>query len=68
MARLISIEPAAEKTITHKDCGAKIGYFPNEVQNSVYEDYGGGRDTWYWIICPNCGKKVEVNNPYTPHT
>lgn len=63
MSRLIEIIPELEIEVIHKECGAKIGYFPKEVLSSVYHDMGGGSDAWYWIICPNCGKKVEVRNP-----
>lgn len=63
MARLKSIDVSKELEVTHRECGAVIGYFRNEVQNSVSYDYGGGSDEWYWIICPNCGEKVEVRNP-----
>lgn len=62
MARVIRIEPELEKQVTHKKCGALIGYYPKEVQSSVYHDYGGGSDTWYYIICPNCSEKIEVFN------
>lgn len=63
MARLIGIEPVEEKNITHRKCGAKIGYYPIEVQSAIHHDIGGGSDTWYYVICPNCGEKVIVNDP-----
>lgn len=61
MARLIEIVKSEERTVIHKDCGAKIGFYLNEVRSAVYHDYGGGSDTWYYIICPHCGEKVEVS-------
>lgn len=63
MARLVRIDKGKEKQVTHKKCGAVIAYFEREVKSSVYEDYGGGRETWYHIKCPNCGEKVEVSKP-----
>lgn len=60
MPRLIEIDKSQEKIVTHKDCGAKIGYFQSEVKNFVHHDYGGGSDLVYFIICPNCGEKVYV--------
>jgi hypothetical protein len=61
MPRLIELDKSVEKKVTHRECGAVIGYYQNEVQDGgVYEDYGGGRELWYYIVCPNCGKKVEV--------
>jgi DNA-directed RNA polymerase subunit RPC12/RpoP len=61
MPRLIEIIKDCEKTVIHTDCGAKIGYYLNEVKSYIKEDYGGGKDTVYYIICPNCGQKVVVN-------
>jgi hypothetical protein len=60
MARVIEILKDCEKIAIHNDCGAKIGYYQNEAKSYVHEDYGGGKDTIYYIICPHCGKNVEV--------
>ena len=60
MPRLIEIDKSVEKRVTHRDCGAVIGYYQNEVKDAIHEDYGGGSEKWYYIVCPNCGKKVEV--------
>ncbi len=60
MPRLIKIDKAKELRVTHKECGAVIGYFPNEVQSAQNYDYGGGSETWYFIECPNCKQNVEV--------
>lgn len=58
MAKLIRIDKTKAKRITHKDCGAVIEYFENEVQSYNKTDYGGGTDTYYYIICPNCKNKI----------
>lgn len=60
MPRLIEILKSEEKIVIHKECGAKIGYYWNEAKQAVHEDYGGGREVWYYILCPHCGEKVEV--------
>jgi hypothetical protein len=60
MPRLIEILKDCEKIVVHNDCGAKIGYYQTEVRSYVAHDYGGGSETIYFIICPNCGKQVEV--------
>jgi len=60
MARIIEIDKSTERKVTHRDCGAVIGYFQNEVRHETHYDYGGGSDLYYYIPCPNCGKKVEV--------
>jgi hypothetical protein len=60
MPRLIKINKAKELRVTHKECGAVIGYFPTEVNTAQNYDYRGGSETWYYITCPNCNKDVEV--------
>jgi len=61
MPRLIEISKAVEQQVTHRECGAVIGYFPNEVQDGgIYEDYGGNSERLFYIICPNCGHKLTV--------
>ena len=62
MPRLIEIDKCQEKRVTHKDCGAVIGYYENELQTCSYTDYGGGSNTDYFIICPHCGEKVVVKS------
>ncbi len=61
MPRLIKINKQHEKVVTHKECGAEIGYFQNEViKGHIHEDYGGGSEQMYYIVCPKCGKKIYV--------
>lgn len=61
MARVIEKNvKKVEKKIIHKACGAKIGYYQNEVKSYTYHDYGGGSDQVYYIVCPNCGENIEV--------
>ncbi len=62
MPKLIRIDPAELKT-KHKECGAVISYYPNEVKSAVHQDYGGGSEVCYYIICPHCEKKIEVEKP-----
>jgi len=59
MARVIRINKDKAKEITHSDCGAVIEYFENEVQYKSYGDYGGGRDSYGHLTCPNCGKVIQ---------
>jgi len=60
MARVIRIDPAVERTITHKECGAVIGYFENEVESkSISDYYGGGSDIFNYLRCPHCGKTIQ---------
>jgi len=59
MARVIRIDPAQEKTMTHSECGAEIGYFENEVVYRTIGDYGGGSDSYGHLTCPNCHKQIQ---------
>lgn len=63
MARVIRISKEVELEVTHNRCGAVIGYYPKEVEPRTVGDYGGGSDTHYVIICPNCKYEVEVPRP-----
>ena len=59
MARVIRIDPTVELTRTHKECGAVIGYFENEVESKSISDYGGGSDIYHHLRCPHCGKTIQ---------
>ena len=63
MPKLIKIDKSKQKKVTHDECGAVISYFTNEVDSAVSYDYGGGSERWFYIICPNCSKRVEVKQP-----
>jgi len=61
MARVIEVKvKSVEKIVVHKDCGAKIGYYQNEVKSYTHHDYGGGSDEVYYVVCPNCGENIIV--------
>lgn len=61
MARIIEIVKECEQIVIHNECGAKIGYYKNEIKSYVCHDYGGGSDKVYFIKCPNCGEYVIIN-------
>jgi len=58
--RIIEVSVKHEKRVTHKDCGAVIGYYLREVQERTYADYDGGSETIRFIICPHCGKEIHL--------
>jgi len=60
MVKVKKIKPPHKK-VHHKECGAVLEYYDNEVMDGgVHYDYGGGSEQLYYIICPNCGNKVLV--------
>jgi len=59
VAKLIKIDKKKAKRVTHSHCGAVVEYFESEVKSFLHTDYGGGTDTIYYIICPNCNKQIQ---------
>lgn len=60
--RIIEMMKEYEIETIHTECGAKVGYYPNEIlYNDIHEDYQKGKNGFYYIVCPNCGKKIEVD-------
>lgn len=59
MAKVIKIDKAKAKRITHDECGAVIEYFEKEVVKKWIKDYGGGSDEYSHLTCPNCGKVIQ---------
>jgi len=59
MAKVVKIKDP-ELQVTHKDCGAVIAYYPNELEEYNHQYYDGSSDLEYFLKCPNCGKKFKV--------
>ena len=60
MAKVIKIDKSKAKRITHSKCGAVIEYYQNEVISKVEDEpYGGGKDTYHYLKCPNCGEMIR---------
>ena len=60
MAKVVKIDKTKAKTRTHSDCGAVIEYFQYEVECKMEDEpYGGGRDMYSYLTCPNCGKRMR---------
>lgn len=41
-------------------CGAVLHVVPADIHEATYSDYGGGSDTSYWFVCPECGASTYV--------
>jgi peptide subunit release factor 1 (eRF1) len=62
MARIIELNiKEVEKVIVHENCGAKIGYYLNDIQSYKKDYYDGSTDIIYFVVCPNCGKNINVD-------
>jgi ribosomal protein S27E len=52
--------PSLVKQCLCRNCGATLEYIPRDVQKEIHADYGGGRDTYEFIKCPDCDNKIGV--------
>ena len=43
-------------------CGALLLVSPRDVESSTSHDYGGGADTDYYFVCPECKVKTYVKS------
>lgn len=59
MPRVIRIEEPRDKQAKCQ-CGAVVGYHPDEVKSRHGTDYGGGPDGEEWIVCPNCNRQITL--------
>ena len=59
VVRVVRIDKKQMKQRTHKECGAVIEYFENEVVYKNISDYGGGSDRYGHLTCPHCGKTIQ---------
>jgi len=59
MAKVVGRDESVVKRSTCKSCAAIIEYTPNEVISYWASDYGGGRDEYHKLICPNCGSPMH---------
>ncbi len=60
MAKVIGFEERAKRQITHSRCAAIVEYVLTEVQSYIQTDYTGGTERVEYIVCPNCGEKIEI--------
>lgn len=62
MVTVVSTQPhpSVVKEAICRNCGSVLQYTPNDVKESKSYDYTGGYDIVKNIVCPPCGKKVNV--------
>lgn len=49
-----------KEAVCRDGCGATIGYVPNDIQSVYYRDYDGSGDSYKYIICCVCEKKIFI--------
>lgn len=59
MAKVVGRDESVVKRATCKNCASIIEYTPNEVTSYFASDYGGGRDEYFKLNCPNCGQVMH---------
>lgn len=54
------VKPQEAKQVKCRKCGSVLEYVFTEIQERTVADYGGGRDTYRFIVCPACANEVGV--------
>lgn len=57
--KVIGIDVQVVRRTTCPDCASILEFTNLDVQSGQYSCMGD-IDTWYWITCPTCSKRVEV--------
>lgn len=60
MPKVLGFDASMAKKCTCKNCTAIVEYIPSERKMKSIMDYGGFTDSYYVIVCPGCGKDIEV--------
>jgi hypothetical protein len=59
MVQIIDKDERHVHECTCRNCASRLRYTRSEVESYRHTDYGGGTDTYHYITCPSCGKRVE---------
>jgi hypothetical protein len=65
----MAIEVASEHPVDPLEtvcegCRYKLRYAPVDIQSRTNKDYGGGGTTAWWIVCPRCRTRTDVEAVY----
>lgn len=55
-------DPSVVKRHVCGNCGAVLEYVPRDIKSQTATDYGGGSDTWYYIVCPQCQNRQTIKH------
>jgi DNA-directed RNA polymerase subunit RPC12/RpoP len=64
MAVVIGKDESVGRDVSCRGCGSRVRYFKNDLRSYTKSDYAGGRDTYWEISCPGCGKDIPVSEWY----
>lgn len=48
------------KRVVCLNCGVTLEYVPNDVKVHIYKDISGTSDSYNYIDCPKCSKRIVV--------
>lgn len=62
VVRVLSDKPVKTKKCICTKCGYELEYTGEDIVSYNKTDYGGGTDTYYYIVCPRvkCSEKIFV--------
>lgn len=64
MVRAVGKDPEHVHKVTCPNCSSKLEYTLSEVTYSSVTDYGGGTDSYNYIICPVCNPDGTLKGKY----
>jgi len=47
-------------------CGSLLEVREEDIYYTFHYDYAGGKDTYYTIVCPVCGRETDLNRADLP--
>lgn len=55
-------DPSVVKYCTCRSCGVRLSYTKPDIKEDYTTDYLGGKDYYFYIVCPSCVDKVHVGS------
>lgn len=59
-AEVVGKDDRLLRRVTCANCCSILQYAPCDRCHTTYTDYSGETDRYYYIPCPECGKKAAV--------
>jgi hypothetical protein len=60
MVKIVGQDMSMYLEVTCRNCASVLQYTRSEVQSQMQTDYGGGKELYKFITCPQCGQKVTA--------